>query len=73
MTPEQRARVALEALSVADAFGEQLLHMGPAGRALAMANRTAPAGRRWKWTDDTAMAISIYEQRATADLAISAS
>lgn len=62
MTPEQRARVALEALSVADAFGEQLLHAGPAARALALNHRAAPVGRRWRWTDDTAMAISIYEE-----------
>jgi ADP-ribosylglycohydrolase len=56
-----RARLALEGLSVADAFGEQLLHAGPASRAVALGERTAPVGRRWMWTDDTAMAISIVE------------
>src|SRR5512146_523336 len=61
MTPIARARLALEGLSVADAFGEQLLHAGPAARAIALGERTAPVGRRWMWTDDTAMAISIVE------------
>ncbi len=62
--PIDRARVALEGLSVGDAFGEQLLHAGPHTRALALAERTAPVGRRWMWTDDTAMAVSIVEQLA---------
>lgn len=56
-----RAHLALEGLSVADAFGEQLLHAGPAARAIATDHRTAPVGRRWMWTDDTAMAFSIVE------------
>lgn len=56
-----RARVSLEGLSVADAFGEQLLHCGPVARQLALANHAAPVGRQWAWTDDTAMAISIVE------------
>ncbi|HEX3763824.1 MAG TPA: ADP-ribosylglycohydrolase family protein [Kofleriaceae bacterium] len=60
-----RARLALEGLSVGDAFGEQLLHAGPAARSLALGERIMPAvpavGRRWMWTDDTAMAISIVE------------
>jgi len=57
-----RARLSLEGLSVADAFGEQLLHAGPNARAIALDARTAPVGRTWKWTDDTAMAISIVEE-----------
>ncbi len=61
MSQMDRARVALEGLSVADAFGEQLLHSGPNGRVLALSAHTAPVGRRWIWTDDTAMAISIVE------------
>lgn len=61
MMPIDRARVALEGLSVADAFGEQLLHAGPHARALALDARTAPTGKRWMWTDDTAMALSIVE------------
>jgi ADP-ribosylglycohydrolase len=56
-----RARLALEGLSVADAFGEQLLHAGSAARHVAMEHHTAPVGRQWMWTDDTAMAISIVE------------
>ena len=56
-----RARIALEGLSVADAFGEQLLHAGPHARALSLDARTAPVGRTWMWTDDTAMAVSIVE------------
>src|SRR5687767_5476007 len=58
----ERARLALEGLSVADAFGEQLLHAGPNARAIALDARTAPVGRTWKWTDDTAMAISIVDE-----------
>jgi ADP-ribosylglycohydrolase len=57
----RRALLALEGLSVGDAFGEQLLHAGPTARLLALGERTAPAGRTWMWTDDTAMAISIVE------------
>jgi len=57
----ERARLALEGLSVADAFGEQLLHCGPVARQLALEHHSAPGGRQWMWTDDTAMAISIVE------------
>src|SRR4051794_2921607 len=61
MNARQRARLALEGLSVGDAFGEQLLHAGPVARALAIDHRAEPLGRRWMWTDDTAMALSIVE------------
>jgi ADP-ribosylglycohydrolase len=64
MTPIERARLALEGLSVADAFGEQLLHAGPHARSLAVSARSAPVGRRWMWTDDTAMALSIVDELA---------
>jgi ADP-ribosylglycohydrolase len=64
MTPLDRARLSLDGLSVADAFGEQLLHAGPHARVRALSERAAPTGRRWGWTDDTAMAISIVEQLA---------
>jgi len=57
----ERSRLALEGLSVGDAFGEQLLHAGPAARSTALVHRTAPVGRQWMWTDDTAMAVSIVE------------
>lgn len=63
--PIDRARLALEGLSVGDAFGEQLLHAGPHARALALAHRTAAVGRTWMWTDDTAMAFSIVEVLAS--------
>ncbi len=59
-----RARLSLEGLSIADAFGEQILHAGPHARVTALTERVAPVGRRWMWTDDTAMAISIVEQLA---------
>lgn len=65
MRPVDRALLALEGLSVADAFGEQLLHAGPNTRGIAVGNRSAPVGRRWMWTDDTAMAISIVDVLAT--------
>lgn len=60
-TAIDRARVALEGLSVADAFGEQWLHAGPAAREAGLGRRVAPVGRTWMWTDDTAMAVSIVE------------
>ena len=59
--PIERARVALEGLSVGDAFGEQLLHAGPHARGLILDRRTVPTGKMWMWTDDTAMALSIVE------------
>ena len=59
-----RARLSLEGLSVGDAFGEQLLHIGPEARYLALAHRSEPQRRMWGWTDDTAMAVSIVETLA---------
>lgn len=60
-----RARLSLEGLSVADAFGEQLLHIGPEARMIALDQHTAPLRKKWMWTDDTAMALSIVETLAT--------
>ena len=60
----ERARVALEGLSVADAFGEQLLHAGPHTRALMLNDRVVPVGRQWMWTDDTIMSVSIVDNLA---------
>ena len=57
----ERAELALEGLSIGDAFGEQLLHAGPVARALALDHRTEPHGKRWNWTDDTMMAVSVVE------------
>ena len=67
MKPLARATLALEGLSVADAFGEQLLHAGPATRELALGERTTPRGKNWRWSDDTAMAVSIVETLALHD------
>lgn len=61
MTPIDRAWLSLEGLSVADAFGEQLLHSGALARVEALSSRRTPAAKRWVWTDDTAMALSIVE------------
>jgi ADP-ribosylglycohydrolase len=62
-TPDRlsRAQLALEGLSTGDAFGEQLLHCGPNARAIAVAEHQTPSAKRWIWTDDTAMALSIVE------------
>jgi ADP-ribosylglycohydrolase len=60
----QRARQSLEGLSVADAFGEQLLHLGSLAREYALTGRGDPGGAPWRWTDDTAMALSIVEMLA---------
>jgi len=65
MNAIDRARLALEGLSVADAFGEQLLHCGPRARAEAVGDRKDPPAKRWIWTDDTAMASSIVEVLAS--------
>jgi ADP-ribosylglycohydrolase len=64
LDPLARLRLSLEGLSIADAFGEQLLHAGPESRSIALEHRTAPQGKRWMWTDDTAMALSIVEELA---------
>lgn len=61
MTAIERALVSLEGLSVADAFGEQLLHSGALAREEALSSRRTPSAARWTWTDDTAMATAIVE------------
>jgi ADP-ribosylglycohydrolase len=61
MDPIERARQSLEGLSVADAFGEQLLHSGAQARVEALSDRRTPSAKQWAWTDDTAMAVSIVE------------
>lgn len=52
--------MSLEGLSVGDAFGEQFLEAGPASK-IKFFEREVPRNKRWHWTDDTAMAVSIYE------------
>lgn len=53
-----RARLALEGLSVGDAFGEQFF-TAPARIAHMIAEREPPAPP-WRYTDDTNMALSIF-------------
>jgi ADP-ribosylglycohydrolase len=53
-----RARVALEGLSIGDAFGETFFAQPEMVDAL-IESRTLRERRPWAWTDDTAMALSI--------------
>jgi ADP-ribosylglycohydrolase len=57
-----RARLALDGLSLGDAFGESFFVSDAAQRV--RARRLAPAP--WRWTDDTAMAIGIVETLAAS-------
>lgn len=57
--PWQRAIVALEGLSVGDAFGERFFAPALSG-ALAAGRRIVPEPP-WRWTDDTAMALGVVE------------
>jgi ADP-ribosylglycohydrolase len=59
-----RARLALDGLSLGDAYGERFFG-GPAA-ALASEDQAplVPAAARWRWTDDTAMAASIVDELA---------
>jgi len=54
-----RARVALEGLSVADALGETCFH--PDRFHDLVHEDLATAEVPWQWTDDTAMALSLFE------------
>jgi ADP-ribosylglycohydrolase len=54
-----RARLALEGLSVGDAFGERFF-VSPSLVESLIESRAVPAAP-WYWTDDTAMALSIFE------------
>jgi ADP-ribosylglycohydrolase len=53
-----RARVALEGLSVGDAFGE--CFFGNAALAISRIEQRQPAPSPWTYTDDTAMAVSVF-------------
>jgi len=55
-----RALDSLAGLSVGDAFGETFFARRDQVLEMARANRPAPPP--WRWTDDTAMAISIVEE-----------
>src|SRR5688572_9909464 len=64
-----RARIALEGLSVGDAFGETFFLPAEQARAF-IDDRLVSDRRPWRWTDDTAMALSIVEvlaERGTID------
>lgn len=54
---QQRARIALDGLSVGDAFGERFFTPGSDGL---IASRELPPGP-WRYTDDTEMALGLYE------------
>lgn len=59
LTPRQRLLLSLDGLSVGDALGERFF--GPPGQVTArIAAREVPPGP-WRWTDDTAMALSVCE------------
>ena len=55
-----RARLSLVGLSVGDAFGETFFTTDDAFHERIRTRQPAPAP--WRWTDDTAMAISIVEE-----------
>lgn len=57
-TALERARASLEGLSVGDGFGEKFFFTH--GVYEAINERSVPSSP-WFWTDDTAMAISLYE------------
>jgi ADP-ribosylglycohydrolase len=54
-----RARASLTGLSVGDAFGEAAM-----GKIHRVGERRTPSHRPWRWTDDTAMALSIVDALA---------
>ena len=60
MNAIERARLSLEGLSIGDSFGERF--MGPPHRMVSFITRRATPGGVWRWTDDTAMAVSIVDQ-----------
>ena len=62
MDPIARARLSLVGLSVGDAFGETFF--AHRAEVVEMAEARRPAPGPWRWTDDTAMAISIVEELA---------
>jgi ADP-ribosylglycohydrolase len=69
MLRTEAARVSLLGLCVGDAFGSMLDRFG-SELARRAADRSISGERPWRWTDDTAMAISIVElleQQGTID------
>jgi ADP-ribosylglycohydrolase len=63
MEPIERARLSLDGLSIGDAFGERFFGVDDHVGSL-VERRATPGGRRWRYTDDTEMALSIVEQLA---------
>ncbi len=59
MVPRARAALALDGLSVGDAFGQRFF--GPLAIVLAHIEERRVPPAPWAWTDDTAMALSVYE------------
>ncbi|MBK6692501.1 MAG: ADP-ribosylglycohydrolase family protein [Myxococcales bacterium] len=59
LSPLGLARLSLEGLSIGDAFGERFF--GSPATALSLIEQRAMPREPWHWTDDTAMALSIYE------------
>jgi ADP-ribosylglycohydrolase len=57
--PSARARIALDGLSIGDALGER--YFEPANVARLAGGLLTPPEGPWRWTDDTAMALSIVE------------
>lgn len=57
----ERALLALDGLSLGDAFGERFFGRDSVAEA-AIAARTVPSPPPWSYTDDTEMALSIVEQ-----------
>lgn len=53
--------VSLEGLSVGDAFGERFFQDTKV-LTKALADRTVPGTAPWRWTDDTAMALSVVDE-----------
>ncbi|MFO0801688.1 MAG: ADP-ribosylglycohydrolase family protein [Gemmataceae bacterium] len=58
-TRMDRARLALDGLSVGDALGETCFH--PDNSKALLEDPRATAAGPWPWTDDTAMALSIFD------------
>jgi ADP-ribosylglycohydrolase len=59
LTAVARSRLALEGLSIGDAFGERFF-VSPSMIESLLASRAVPIPP-WRWTDDTAMGTSVHE------------
>ncbi|MBK6692869.1 MAG: ADP-ribosylglycohydrolase family protein [Myxococcales bacterium] len=59
LSPLGLARLSLEGLSIGDAFGERFF--GSPATVQSLIEQRAMPREPWHWTDDTAMALSIYE------------